>query len=246
MVRSALIWLAGTAVCATTILAPDAAVAGEKEKVLAQAVAEYLIAARAVIADNQALINDPPKGGRGFTPEFYESKVRAEFLKSSKIDIKQLKPSTTDIFASSLTALHQSAMDVATEFQARLNKPEAGFRGIHPAVFGARVGQKLYTRSDIQLKQTSLKYRATYNKPDEFESRVLKQFEAAPRAQPYFEEVAAGGKRAARYLAPLYITKSCLSCHGDPAGELDVTGRAKEGYKEGSLRGAVSVIVPVR
>jgi len=37
-----------------------------------------------------------------------------------------------------------------------------------------------------------------------------------------------------------------LKCHGEPAGEIDVTGHKKEGYKEGDLRGAISVAFPVR
>jgi hypothetical protein len=113
-------------------------------------------------------------------------------------------------------------------------------------VFGARVGQESYKRSDIRLKQTSMKYRATYNKPDDFEAAVLQKFGTSPKAEPYFEETVVNGQRVARYMAPVYITKVCLGCHGDPAGELDVTGRAKEGYKEGALRGAISVVVPMR
>jgi hypothetical protein len=49
-----------------------------------------------------------------------------------------------------------------------------------------------------------------------------------------------------RYVVPLYIEKSCLPCHGEPAGEKDITGRIKEGYKEGDLRGAISIIVPIK
>jgi hypothetical protein len=47
-------------------------------------------------------------------------------------------------------------------------------------------------------------------------------------------------------VVPLYIEKSCLPCHGEPAGEKDISGRIKEGYKEGDLRGAISVIVPIK
>ena len=53
------------------------------------------------------------------------------------------------------------------------------------------------------------------------------------------------GKKVVRYLQPLYVARPCLACHGDPKGERDVSGRAKEGYREGELRGAVSVVVPV-
>jgi len=220
--------------------------AGENEYKLARAVANYLIAARAVIADNQDLINDSFKGDKRFTPERYAELVRKEFLESTSIDIGKLKSSTTDIFSSSLYALHQSAMEVTASFQPRITSKDPGFKGVHPAVFGARIGQELYKHSDIKLKQTSSRYRATYNKPDDFELMVLGKFEARPQAEPYYEETTLDGKRVARYLAPLYITKACLKCHGDPAGELDITGRAKEGYKDGVLRGAISVIVPVR
>lgn len=232
--------------CMAAVLVPSAASAGESEKRLTRAVAEYLISARAVIADNQALINDASKGDKRFTPERYEEQVRKEFEGRSKVDIKKLKASTTDVFASSLLVLHQSAMEVVAQFQQRINSPGAGFKGVHPAVFGARIGQELYKRSDIRLKQTSLNYRATYNKPDDFEAAVLRTFESATKAEPYYEETFLDGKRVARYLAPLFITKACVACHGDPAGELDVTGRAKEGYKEGMLRGAISVVVPIR
>jgi len=220
--------------------------AGENEYKLARAVANYLISARAVIADNQDLINDPAKGDNRFTPERYAELVRKEYLERSSIDLQKLKSSTTDIFSSSIFALHQSAMDVTASFQPRIVNKDPGFKGVHPAVFGARLGQELYRRSDIRLKQTSKRYRATYNKPDDFELMVLGRFEAVPQAEPFYEETTLEGKRVARYMAPLYITKACLKCHGDPAGELDITGRAKEGYKEGVLRGAISVIVPIR
>ncbi len=220
--------------------------AGENEKRLAWAVAEYLIAARAVIANNQDLINDPSNGEKRFSPERYEELVRKEFLERTQVDIGTLKASTTDVFASSLLALHRSAMEVVAEFQQRINTPGRGFKGVHPAVFGARVGQELYKRSDIRIKQTSDKYRAVYNRPDDFEATVLKKFETAKTAGPFYEETDLDGKKVARYMAPLYVSKACLGCHGDPAGELDVTGRAKEGYKEGMLRGAISVVVPMR
>jgi hypothetical protein len=46
-------------------------------------------------------------------------------------------------------------------------------------------------------------------------------------------------------MVPLFIEKSCLPCHGEPAGEKDITGKVKEGYKLGELRGDISVTVPV-
>lgn len=47
-------------------------------------------------------------------------------------------------------------------------------------------------------------------------------------------------------MVPLQITKGCLGCHGDPVGEKDISGHVKEGYKEGHVRGAISVMVPIK
>jgi len=47
-----------------------------------------------------------------------------------------------------------------------------------------------------------------------------------------------------RVLLPLFYGKDCLSCHGTPKGERDVTGYPREGAKEGDLGGAISVKIP--
>ena len=41
------------------------------------------------------------------------------------------------------------------------------------------------------------------------------------------------------------IDEACLQCHGEPAGELDVTGTRKEGWKMGDIGGAISIIMPL-
>jgi hypothetical protein len=42
-------------------------------------------------------------------------------------------------------------------------------------------------------------------------------------------------------MVPEYYVPSCLTCHGGPAGELDVTGYPKEGAHEGDLGGVISI-----
>jgi hypothetical protein len=37
-----------------------------------------------------------------------------------------------------------------------------------------------------------------------------------------------------------------LSCHGTPKGERDLMGKKKEGWKEGSFAGALSLVLPLR
>jgi hypothetical protein len=44
-------------------------------------------------------------------------------------------------------------------------------------------------------------------------------------------------------LVPEYYVASCLSCHGQPAGEMDITGYPKEGGQEGDLGAAISITI---
>jgi len=46
-------------------------------------------------------------------------------------------------------------------------------------------------------------------------------------------------------VAPIYYEKACLACHGEPKGEIDVSGYPKEGHKEGDLAGAITVAAPL-
>jgi general secretion pathway protein A len=44
-----------------------------------------------------------------------------------------------------------------------------------------------------------------------------------------------------RVMLPLFYEKACLSCHGEPKGERDISGYPREGGKLGELGGAISV-----
>lgn len=216
--------------------------AGEKEESIAVAMVEYLISARAVIAQNQKLINDATKGDKGFSPVMYEEQVRKEFLHRTSADITKL---ADDDFGKALSDIHQSAKQVIAEAQPQINIPGKAFKGFNPAAFGAKVGEVLQKRSEIRIKQTSLHFRATYNKPDDYETAILKKFTAGTKDQVSTEETIVNGKKVLRHMVPVYIAKSCLNCHGDPAGTIDVSGHKMEGYKEGDLRGAISIVVPL-
>ncbi len=41
------------------------------------------------------------------------------------------------------------------------------------------------------------------------------------------------------------LTPDCLSCHGDPAGSLDILGFPKEGWKAGDVHGAFKIGIPL-
>jgi hypothetical protein len=231
-------------IIAFTMMCSIQAEAGGKLESIAVLMADYLTAGRIVIANNQPLFNDPAKGNKGFTPQVYEEQVNEEFMKRSGIDLKALVYSN-DIDRS-IIAIHESAKEVVAEAQPQINESGKEFKGFIPAVFGRRVGDKVYKISGITVKQTSLRYRGNYNKPDDFETSVLKDFESTSKGNTYSMEMKSGDTTVLRYMVPLYIEKSCLACHGEPAGEKDITGKLKEGYKEGDLRGAISVIVPLK
>jgi hypothetical protein len=62
-----------------------------------------------------------------------------------------------------------------------------------------------------------------------------------PKGEPFTEAVSVDGRPAFRVIVPEYYVSSCLSCHGEPAGETDITGYPKEGGKEGDLGAAISI-----
>jgi general secretion pathway protein A len=148
----------------------------------------------------------------------------------------------------SVTALVESGKEVVGEAQALINKQGMGFKGFLPALWGRKAGEKFTKKTGIGLKQTATQYRFAGNKPDDFEAEVLKQFSDAgyPKGKEIVKTASVGGKQVLRYMAPEYAAKSCLSCHGEPKGEKDITGMKKEGYKEGDLAGAISVVVPMK
>ncbi len=79
---------------------------------------------------------------------------------------------------------------------------------------------------------TSLKLMNPENAPDDFETRALKNFEAGQETE-VSEVSVLGGTHYFRYMAPLYVEKTCLKCH------------AKQGYAVGDVRGGISVSIPM-
>ncbi|MFA6008549.1 MAG: methyl-accepting chemotaxis protein [Desulfobacteraceae bacterium] len=75
------------------------------------------------------------------------------------------------------------------------------------------------------------------NTPSEFEGKVLKELEAKN-----LEEKVIVDNMNVYYFKPIKLTKECLFCHGDPAGEKDVVGGVKEGWREGEIHGAFEII----
>ena len=108
----------------------------------------------------------------------------------------------------------------------------------------------------VTVRRVTLKVRNPQDTPDEYERGVLEELEAKLADGTLPKEVAEvvtddAGSRL-RYLRPLVIKGTCLSCHGDVESmEPELRTLLEErypddqavGYKEGDLRGAVSVTV---
>jgi hypothetical protein len=132
--------------------------------------------------------------------------------------------------------------------QATINAKGVGFKAFIPAVFARLVNESFesHAKSEAQIKVTAPEQlvRNRKSRPDPWESEVIrgKLLQADwPRGQAYAAEVDTKGRPAYRMMMPEYYAGSCLSCHGSPKGETDITGYPKEGGKEGDLGAIISV-----
>jgi general secretion pathway protein A len=235
LVGSVLVWVLVTG---SPVLAANEAETGELLVKLVQA-------GRSVVAENQELINDASKGDKGFTPQMFEGKQISKFKDKTSIDLSKPDGSAQTKL---LLALLDAGKEVVEENQFKINKQGIGFKGFIPAVWGRLAGEKFGQKTGIKLKLTGADYRFPGNKPDEFEAEVLKLFADTnyPKGKEYTRMTVVGGKPSLRMMAPEYAGKGCLGCHGEPVGERDITGNKKEGWKEGGLAGAISLIIPVK
>jgi len=202
-------------------------------------------AGRVVVTENQELINDASKGDKGFTSKVFEGKQIAKFKEKTSIDLSKPDGSSQTRL---LLALLEAGREVVEDNQFKINKQGIGFKGFIPAVWGRLAGERFGHKTGIKLKLTNMDYRFPGNKPDEFEVEVLKLFADAsyPKGKEYTRMTVVNGKPALRLMAPEYAGAKCLGCHGEPAGERDITGNKKEGWKEGGLAGAISLTIPVK
>jgi len=212
----------------------------------AKSLADMLRAARQVISSNQTRINDPNLGDKGLTGQVVLQQAVEIFKKTTGTDPASIDP------ASRLGRLMRAQMDAIVEAtdanQATINAKGVGFKAFIPAVFARLVNESFesHAKSEAQIKVTAPEQlvRNRKSRPDPWESEVIrgKLLQADwPRGQAYAAEVDTKGRPAYRMMMPEYYAGSCLSCHGSPKGETDITGYPKEGGKEGDLGAIISV-----
>jgi Protein of unknown function (DUF3365) len=112
------------------------------------------------------------------------------------------------------------------------------------------IATKLSSQYDWEIGRTSLKTRNPKNNPDEWETKVLQQFEQrkqqgeAIAKLEYYETTAKGF----RYMKAIPTKGLCLTCHGDAIPESVKTTLVElypedkaTGFKAGQIRGAFTV-----
>lgn len=148
-----------------------------------------------------------------------------------------------------LAAEMRAAWDFVDMNQEVINRAEDGaFRTKHlVCVVAAKSISMLFTsETDYSIRFTNDTPRQAANAPDAFEQEALAAFNADPDRKAFWRVVDAGdGTRVFRYTEPLYVTESCLECHGDPVGELDQYGYPKEGMQVGQVGGTMSITEPM-
>ena len=215
----------------------------------ARLLAKLLSAGRLVIDDNQALIDNPHQGDKGFTPEVFEQQLVQKFRTVTGIDLRTLSstPNTATIPSLAKELLPSfviASKEVIRDAQFVINQRGIGYKNFIPATYGSQATARFSKQTQVRLKQTTLNPRNPKNEPDEYEASVLQWLSGRPRAEAYVSELTESGK-ILRVMMPIYYIRDCLACHGEPKGEWDISGYPKEGAHEGDLAGAISVRIPL-
>jgi hypothetical protein len=226
-------------------VAPDGI--GDREA-LALDVALLFRSARGVISDNQALINDPAKADKGLSADKVIAAAKAKYAKSSGHPFAD--GDKTSLPGQARATMFAAIKEVMDQAQPLINEAGKGFKGFLPAVFAKQVADRFTKQMDgklsIKLTAPPAYVRNRSNRPDPWETTVLNaKFASAAweKNKTFGEMTTRKGRPAYRLMLPEYYVESCMSCHGEPRDERDITGGKKEGAKLGDLGGAVSVAV---
>ncbi len=222
--------------------------ADDDDPLIARSLAEMLRAARTVISSNQDRLNDPKLGDKGLSGAVVLQQATKGYQASTGVD-----PATIDPASRHGRLLHAemaAIVEVMDANQATINARDVGFKGFIPATFARLVDEAFARRANGEavIKVTAPKplVRNRKSRPDAWEDAIITTKLLAPdwpKGQVYSATVETGGRQAFRMMVPEYYRASCLSCHGSPKGEMDITGYPKEGAHENDLGGIISLVL---
>ena len=229
----------------TMSLVWSAPVHAENEAEIAEHLIELIKIGRVIVSEQMDNINDASKADKGFTGDYMAGQVLERFKKHTRLDLRipNVVPQ-----ANLYLALVQSAKEVVDEAQPVINREGISFKGFIPAVFAQRVEDQFYKKSGVRMKLAAIDYRNANNKPDDFEAEVLRMFSDSrhPKGKPYVRSSMVDGRPVLRMMGPEYVSQTCLTCHGAPRGQLTMGGMKKDGWKDGDLAGAISIVLPLK
>src|SRR5208337_134926 len=128
-------------------------------------------------------------------------------------------------------------------------EPEQNYNLV-PQVVATQVARRITEGSKYYVRQVSLRYRNPENRPDDYETFMLRKLAGKP-GQESSEVIESKGGKVFRFMLSMVAEKSCLECHGayDKAPAF-VRARFPAGhysynYRLGEVIGAVSVSIPM-
>src|SRR5579862_1083596 len=140
------------------------------DQVVAARLAEFLRSARAVISEEQGLINDPTKADKGLTGERVLAEATAIYSKQTGEDPAAIDSASEE--GRLLRAQMEAIKDVMAENQGTINARNMGFKGFIPAVFARLVNDQFRERvgSQASVKVTAPEelVRNRKSRPDEW------------------------------------------------------------------------------
>jgi len=122
--------------------------------------------------------------------------------------------------------LEDPLRDVTTLEGVRLTK-------MNPSYMTRQIAQIAAQKGEFHFHITSLDPIRPANKPDQWEKNALQAFAAGSKEiyEIYKDDT---GEKVFRYMGPLQVEETCLSCHG------------KYGAKVGDINGGISVTLPAQ
>ena len=191
---------------------------------------------RVAVGKNQDLINDPAKGDKGFTPAVFEKQMLAIFEQRTGINLSAPAAALPETAKTLLMRLVEESKKTVASYQTVINIPGIRYKGLIPATFGTETASRFQSWSGIYLRQIAPErfLRNPKNKPDEYETAVLKALAEQPakanEAKPS-AEVTDDGKTL-RMMLPLFYGKACLELPRESEGR---TGhnRLSSGRRQG-------------
>jgi hypothetical protein len=218
----------------------------DEETMIATSLATMLSAALTVISNNQDRINDPAIEDKGLDGKTVLAQAQQLYQEKTGSDPSRIDPASR--YGRLLRAQMSAIVEVMNAHQTELNQRGIGFKGFIPATFGRLVTESFNraAEGDAEIKITAPPdlVRNRKARPDTWETAVIREkllSPSWPKGQFYAAVAESRGRPAFRVAVPEYYSASCLSCHGSPKGEIDITGYPKEGKSEGDLGGIDSI-----